>query len=146
MCNELACRTITIQQWPSVGCLDSWMHRMLTLKPTPNTHQLRTNTALWTSSWHFSHELYITAHNTPRNPPTVADVPITSTSHCAVHCYIPLSQLFKLPSYTEILDSAAWPTRLRAQTRPTCTVVVTGKKKKMSQGGVKGIVFHLCVS
>jgi hypothetical protein len=50
--------------------------------------------------------LHHSTQNTPK-PPSVVDVQITSTSHCAVHCYIPLSQLFKLPSYTEILDSAA---------------------------------------
>jgi len=68
MCSELACRTITMRQWTSVGCLDSWMRHILTMRPTTNTHQLRTNTALWASSWHFSHKLYNTAHKTPRTP------------------------------------------------------------------------------
>jgi hypothetical protein len=55
--------------------------------------------------------LHHSTQNTP-NPPAAAYVPITSTSHCAVHCHIPLS-LFKLPSYTETLCSAARPARLR---------------------------------
>jgi len=88
--------------------------------------------------------LHHSTQNTP-NPPTAAYIPITSTSHCAVHCYITLS-LFKLPSYTETLGSAARPARLRSHSDPSnlhcCRHT---KKKKMSQGGVRGIVFHLCV-
>jgi len=86
--------------------------------------------------------LHHSTQNTP-NPPIADYVPITSTSHCAVHCYIPLSQLFKLPSYTETLGSAAGPVRLRSHSVPSNLHCCRQQKKR---GVVRGIVFHLTVS
>jgi len=144
MCSDLACRTITMRQWPSVGCLDSWMRHMLTTKPTTNTHQLRTNTALWASSWHFSHKLYITAHKRPRTPleqpmlqlPAHPTVLSTATFHC--HNYSNCPPTLK-PS-AALHDQCACAL---TQTRPTCTVVVT-KRKESRRGEGNSLSFD-CV-
>jgi hypothetical protein len=88
--------------------------------------------------------LHHSTQNTP-NPPTAAYVPITSTSHCAVHCYSPLSQLFKLPSYTETLGSAAQPARLRTHSDPSNLHCCRHEKKKESRRGEGNSLSFVCV-
>lgn len=77
--------------------------------------------------------LHHSTQKTP-NPPRAAYVAITSTSHCAVHCYIPLSQLFKLPSHTETLGSATRPVRLRTDSDPSNLHCCRHKKKRVKAG------------
>jgi hypothetical protein len=141
MCSEMACRIITKRHWPCVGCCDSTKRHMLTMRPTPNTQHQRTNTALWASSWHFWHKIYITEHKTPRHPPSAAHDQVTNTSHCAVHCYTPLSQLFKLPSYFETLGSAARLARMRSKSDPSNLHCCRHKKDESRRGKGSSLSF-----
>ena len=143
MRSEMACRTIMMRQWTNVGCLDSWIRHMLTKKPATNMHQLQTDTALWASSWHFSHELYITAHKNTPNPPC--------SGLCSNYQHIPLRCPLIHSTVTTIQTALLhWKARQRCTTsahaqslRPDQPALLSSAKEKRRGEGYS-LSFH-CV-